>query len=58
MLNRQYVIQTLVSMAVHVKRMERGTIVFVMFNTQDHSAKVRIIFKNDVMSDKMVVFRQ
>jgi len=40
MLSRQFVIQTHVSMGVHVKRMERGTIVFVMFNILDHNVKL------------------
>jgi len=40
MLNQQFVIQTHVLMGVHVKRMEKGTIVFVMFNTLVHNAKL------------------
>lgn len=38
--NQQYVIQTHVSMEVHVKRMEKGTIVFATSNTQAHSVKL------------------
>jgi len=38
--SRQFVIQTLVSMEVHVKKMEKAMTVFVMFNILVHSAKL------------------